>query len=222
MEFNNEKEARNEIIRVIRIVAAQGLIRSSDGNISIRLDDDYFLVTPSGLYKAALKAADLIIVDWQNKVVKGRPGLQPTSEMLMHLEAHRQRKDIRAVLHAHPPYATALTIAGKAFPLDIIPEVPIALGAVLVAKYATPGTLALAASIRKPIMQSNAILLSHHGSLTVGRTLEEALIALERVEHTAHSYFIAKSFGKVIPIPVDEMERLQKIGKRMRGEEVTT
>jgi L-fuculose-phosphate aldolase len=134
MEFNNEKEARNEIIRVIRIVAGQGLIRSSDGNISIRMDDNHFLVTPSGLYKAALKAADLIIVDWQNKVVKGRPGLLPTSEMLMHLEAHRQRKDIRAVLHAHPPYATALTIAGQAFPMDIIPEVPIALGAVPVAE----------------------------------------------------------------------------------------
>jgi L-fuculose-phosphate aldolase len=216
MEFNNEKEARNEIIRVIGIVSGQGLIRSSDGNISIRLDDDYFLVTPSGLYKAALKAADLIIVDWQNKVVKGRPGLLPTSEMLMHLEAHRQRNDIRAVLHAHPPYATALTIAGKAFPLDIIPEVPIALGAVPVAEYATPGTPALAASIREPIMKSNAVLLSHHGSLTVGRTLEEALIALERVEHTAHTYFIAKSFGKVIPIPMDEMERLQEIGRHAR------
>jgi ribulose-5-phosphate 4-epimerase/fuculose-1-phosphate aldolase len=98
------------------------------------------------------------------------------------------------------------------------PEVPIALGAVPVAEYATPGTPALAASIRKPILQSNAILLSHHGSLTVGRSLEEALIALERLEHTAHSYFIAKSFGKVIPIPPDEMERLQTIGRRLRSE----
>jgi L-fuculose-phosphate aldolase len=219
MEFKNEKEARNEIIRVMRIVAGQGLIRSSDGNISVRLDEDHFLVTPSGLYKMTLKAADLIIVDWQNKVVKGRPGLRPTSEILMHLEAYRQRKNIHAALHAHPPYATALTIAGEAFPSDIIPEVPIALGAVPIAEYATPGTPALAASIRKPIMQSDAVLLSHHGSLTVGRTLEEALIALERVEHTARSYFIAKSFGKVVPLPAEEMERLQEIGRRNRKEQ---
>jgi L-fuculose-phosphate aldolase len=217
MEFNGEKQARSEIIRVMRIVTGQGLVRSSDGNISIRLDEDHFLVTPSGVYKMTMQAADLIIVDWQNKVVKGRPGLQPTSEILMHLEAYRQRKDIRAALHAHPPYATALTIAGEVFPLDIIPEVPIALGIVPIAEYATPGTPALAASIREPIMRSNAILLSHHGSLTVGHTLEEALIALERVEHTARSYFIAKSFGKVVPIPPDEMERLQEIGRRVRG-----
>jgi len=218
MEFNNEKAARNEIIRVMRIVAGQGLIRSNDGNISIRLDDDHFLVTPSGMYKMTLKAADLIIVDWQNKVVKSRPGLQPTSEILMHLEAYRQRPDIRAALHAHPPYATALTIAGEAFPLNIIPEAAIALGTVPIAEYATQGTPALAASIREPIMQSNAILLSHHGSLTVGSILEEALIALERVEHIARTYFIAKSFGKIVPIPPDEMERLHAIGRRFRGD----
>jgi L-fuculose-phosphate aldolase len=218
MEFSNEKEARNEIIRVMRIVTGQGMIRSNDGNISIRLDDEHFLVTPSGLYKMALKAADLIVVNWQNEVVKGRSGLRPTSEMLMHLEAYRQRKDIRAALHAHPPYATALTIAGEAFPMNIIPEAAIALGAVPIAEYATQGTPAMAASIHEPILRSNAVLLSHHGSLTVGRTLEEALIALERVEHTAYTFFIAKSFGKVIPIPANEMERLHEIGKRFRGD----
>jgi L-fuculose-phosphate aldolase len=218
MEFTNEKAARNEIIRVMQIVCSQGMIRSSDGNISIRLDENHFLVTPSGLYKMALKASDLIIVDWQNEVVKGSVGLKPTSEMLMHLEAYRQRKDIHAALHAHPPYATALTIAGEEFPLNIIPEAAVALGCVPIAEYATMGTPAMAASIRKPIMQSNAILLSHHGSLTVGTTLEEALIALERMEHTAHTYFIAKSYGKIVPIPADEMERLHAIGRRVRGE----
>jgi L-fuculose-phosphate aldolase len=218
MEFNNEENARNEIIRVMRIVAGQGLVRSSDGNISIRLDENHFMVTPSGLYKMAMEPGDLIIVDWQNQVVKGPPGLRPTSELLMHLEAYRQRKDISAALHAHPMYATSLTIAGEPFPLDIIPEVSIGLGCVPIADYATPGTPEMAASIRGPISQSNAILLSHHGSLTVGHTLEEALIALERIEHTARSYFTAKSFGKIVPLPADEMERLQAIGRQVRGE----
>jgi L-fuculose-phosphate aldolase len=218
MEYIDEGRARTEIIRITRIIAGQGLIRSSDGNISVRLDEDRFLVTPSGLYKMTMETDDLIVVNWQNEMVKGPSGLHPTSEILMHLEAYRQRKDIRAALHAHPPYATALTIAGEVFPLDIIPEVPIALGDVPVAEYATPGTPAMAASIRQPISGSNAILLSHHGSLTVGRTLEEALIALERVEHTARTYFIARSFGKVVPLPEDEMQRLQEIGRRVRGE----
>jgi L-fuculose-phosphate aldolase len=218
MEIINEEIARSEIIRVMRIVTSQGLVRSSDGNISIRLDENHFLVTPSGLYKMTMEPGDLIIVDWQNQVVKGQPGLRPTSELLMHLEAYSLRNDIRAVLHAHPMYATSLTIAGKPFPLNIIPEVPIGLGCVPIADYATPGTAEMAASIRGPISQSNAILLSHHGSLTVGRTLEEALIALERMEHTAHSFYIARSFGKIVPLPADEMERLQNIGRQVRGE----
>jgi L-fuculose-phosphate aldolase len=216
-EFISEKQARKEVIRVMRIVTAQGLVSSSDGNISIRLGEDQFLLTPSGLYKAALQEDDLIVVNWQNEVVKGRAGLRPTSETMMHLEAYRQRGDIRAVLHAHPLYATSLTIAGLEFPLNIIPEVPIALGTVPVAEYATTGTSAMADSIREPIKLSNAILLSHHGSLTVGKTLEEALIALERMEHAAHTYFITRTFGKVIPIPEDEMERLQEIGHRVRS-----
>jgi len=101
-EFISEKQARKEVIRVMRIVTAQGLVSSSDGNISIRLGEDQFLLTPSGLYKAALQEDDLIVVNWQNEVVKGRAGLHPTSETMMHLEAYRQMEDIRAVLHAHP------------------------------------------------------------------------------------------------------------------------
>lgn len=215
--FMSEIEARKEIVRVIRIVASQGLVRSSDGNISIRLDSDHFLVTPSGLYKMALEPDDLLIVDGHNRVVQGRPGLKPTSELLMHLEAFRQRADIGAALHAHPLYATALTVAGETFPLDILPEVPIALGSVPIAAYATPGTPAMAASIRDPISRSNAVLLSHHGSLTVGRSLADALIALERLEHAAHTYYIARALGKIVHLPSDEMENLQAIGRHVRG-----
>jgi len=218
MKFKGEKLARAEIIRVMRIVTDQGMVRSNDGNFSIRLDEDHFLMTPSGVYKMTMEPEDLIIVDWQSQVVKGQAGLKPTSECLMHLEAYRQRKDISAVLHAHPVYATALTIAGEPFPMDIIPEAAIGLGSVPVAEYATPGTQALADSIRGPITQSKAILLSHHGSLTVGATLEEALIALERMEHAAHSYFVARSFGKVVRLPADEVQRLQVIGRPLRGE----
>jgi L-fuculose-phosphate aldolase len=218
MEFNDENNARSEIIRVMRIITGQGLVRSSDGNISVRLDKNHFLVTPSGLYKITMEPEDLLIVNWQNQVIKGRPGLKPTTELLMHLEAFHLRPDIGATLHAHPLYATALTIVGQDFPLDIIPEVPIALGCVPIAEYATPGTQAMAVSIRESISQSNAILLSHHGSLTVGKNLEEALIALERMEHTAHLYFIAQTFGKIIPIPDGEMKLLQAIGRRVRGE----
>jgi L-fuculose-phosphate aldolase len=214
---NDTQQLRREIIRVVRIVTDQGLACSSDGNISVRLGEDRFLITPSGLHKMSMGKEDLVVVDGKGQTIESKPGLSPTSEVLMHLEAYRERPDILAVLHAHPPCATALTIAGLPFPMDLIPETLIGLGSVPVAPYATPGTEALAHSIRGLLADTNSILLSHHGSLTVGRTLEEALIALERMEHTAHTYFLAKAAGGIQPLPADEMARLQEIGRKWRG-----
>lgn len=122
-----------EIIRIVRIVSDQALIRSSDGNISVRWQANRFIVTPSGLHKVDLMPRDLVVVDAAGRVLSGRPGLAPTSEVMMHLEAYRLRPDVRAVIHAHPPSATALAIAGIEFPMDIIPEALIGLGKVPVA-----------------------------------------------------------------------------------------
>ena len=213
----NEYYLRQEIIRVTRIVANQGLIRSSDGNISVRLAADRFLVTPSGLYKMSMEPDDPILVDATGKMIEGKPGLKATSEVGMHLEVYRQRPDVNAVLHAHPPYATALTIAGIPFPTDLLPEVLIALGEVPTASYATPGTPALAESINALITEHDAVMLSNHGSITVGQTLEEALIALERLEHAAYTYHLACALGELNPIPDVELTHLREIGNRIRA-----
>ena len=217
MPKENEFKLRQEIIQVTRIVAEQGLIRSSDGNTSVRLDDERFLITPSGLYKMTMEPDDLIIIDWKGQMVKGRPGLHPTSETQMHLEAYRQRPDVNAVLHAHPSYATALTIAEIPFPVNLIPEVLLTLGDVPTASYATPGTEELALSISDLIREHDGVLLSHHGSLTVGKTLEEALIALERIEHTARTFFLARALGAMNFLPSDEVAKLRQIGQMLRG-----
>ncbi len=217
MTVISEYQLRQEIIRVTRIVANQGLIRSSDGNLSVRLDESRFLMTPSGLYKMSMEPDDPIVVDEQGEVLIGKPGLKPTSEINMHLEAFRQRPDINAVLHAHPPYATALTIAGVPFPTDYLPEVLIALGDVPVAKYGTPGTPDLAKSIREFVKDHDAVILSHHGSITVGKTLEEALVALERLEHAAYTYYLAHNLGNPVPLPDEELSHLRDIGNRIRN-----
>jgi len=208
-----EQRFRKEIIDTNRVCVDSGLIRSSDGNISIRLDDDRLLVTPSGLYKRRLKSKQLLIVNHQGEIIKGKGSLKPSSELLMHLEAYRQREDIGAVLHAHPPYSTALTIAGIPFPTDIVPEVLVLLGEVPSAHYATPGTQDLALSIRDLIKSHNAILLSNHGSLTVGKNLEEALLALERMELAAQLYYLAHNLGKIIALPTEEVQRLKELRK---------
>lgn len=205
------REFRKEIVYTNRVCVENGLIRSSDGNISIRLDGDRFLVTPSGLYKRRLEPKQLLIVNREGAVIKGKGTVKPSSELLMHLEAYRQREDIGAVLHAHPPYSTALTIAGIPFPTNIVPEVLGLLGEVPIVSYAIPGTQDLALSISDPIKNHNAVLLSNHGSLTVGETLEEALINLERMELAAQLYYLARNLGEVIPLSEAEINRLKAI-----------
>jgi L-fuculose-phosphate aldolase len=170
---------------VNHILAERGLIRSSDGNISVRLNRNFLLITPGGVYKSAMSPEDLLVIDMDGKMEAAKTGLKPTFEKLMHLEVYRQRPDINAVIHTHPPFSTALTITGKPFSVEYIPEVLIALGNVTTADYATPGTQAMADSIHDLILSHDSILLSHHGSLTVGHSLEKALIAIERMEHAA-------------------------------------
>jgi len=208
---------RKEIVYTNRVCVESGLIRSSDGNISIRLDDERILITPSGMHKKRMKAKNLVIVDQKGQLIEGKGNLRPSSEIQMHLEAYRQRPDISAVLHAHPPYSTALTIAGIPFPTDIVPEVLALLGDVPAAPYATPGTQDLALSISDLIKTHNAILLSNHGSLTVGKTLEEALLSLERMELAAQLYYLAYNLGKVITLPEAEIQRLKAIGEEIRS-----
>ena len=212
-----ERKFRKQIVYTNRVCVENGLIRSSDGNISIRLDADRFLITPSGLYKRRLKRKQILIVDGKGQLIRGKGPLKPSSELLMHLEAYRQREDIGAVLHAHPPYSTALTIAGIPFPENIVPEVVALLGEVATAPYAIPGTQDLARSISDPIKTHDAVLLSNHGSLTVGKTLELALIALERMEFAAQLYYLAYNLGKVIPLPEEAIESLRKVIEQNRS-----
>ncbi|MBN1259914.1 MAG: class II aldolase/adducin family protein [Anaerolineae bacterium] len=212
-----ENDLREQIVSVARVCAEKNLLTSSDGNISVRLEDDRFLITPSGVYKMWLRPGDLIIVDASGALIAGPPGLHPTSETRMHMEVYRQRDDVSAVLHAHPPHAVALTIAGIPFPVDLIPEVLLALGDVPTARYATPGTEDLAASIGEMIREHDAVLLSHHGSLTAGKTLVQALIALERLEAAARAYWLANALGALYPLPPDEVARLREIGIRLRS-----
>lgn len=218
--YRNEYQLRQEIIWVTRIVTEQGLVRSSDGNISVRIDDNRFLMTPRGLYKMAMETEDPIVVDWEGNVLKGKGGYLPTTEMRMHLEIYRQRPDVNAVLHAHPPHCVALTIASLGFPTEMMPEIMSTIGDVPTVRYAPPGSEELVLQMRASIKEHDALLLSHHGSITVGKTVEEALIILERLEHMARIYSIALRLGEPRPLPEEEIVRLRAIARKNRGQRI--
>jgi L-fuculose-phosphate aldolase len=126
----------------------------------------------------------------------------------MHLEVYRQRQDVQAVIHAHPPLAVAFSIAGMSLARCILPEVIVALGGIPTTEYATPSTEEVPESIRSAIRDYDAVVLAHHGSLTVGKDLWEAYMRLEKVEHTAHITLAAHQLGRVETLSPDDVEKL--------------
>ncbi len=205
-----EHELRAEMIRVGRLVWERGYVAATDGNLSARLGPDRLLVTASGVSKGFLSDEDLVVIGVDGELVpsyRGR-GRQPSSEISMHLEVYRQRPDVHAVVHAHPPLATAFSIAGVSLARCVIPEVIVTLGGIPTAEYATPGTTEVPASIRRAIQDYDAIVLAHHGSLTVGDTLWEAYLRLEKVEHTAEITLAAQQLGQVHTLSPQAVEKL--------------
>jgi L-fuculose-phosphate aldolase len=155
-----------------------------------------------------MEPEDVLLLEMDGSEVSPVPGRRPSSETPMHVEAYRQRPEMRAVIHAHPSYATALTVAGLDFPNDVLPEVLLGLGEVACAPYSTPSSEQDAEAIRLLIREHDAIMLCQHGSLTVGRNLEEALLKLERVESVAEVFWKAQLLGNVKRLPPEARQQL--------------
>ena len=207
-----ESDAREEMIRICRLVWERGFVAATDGNVSVRLQADRLLTTPSGMSKGLLTGDDLLVTDLDGVPVDSeqtRRGLRPSSEIRMHCAAYRLRPDICAVVHAHPPIATACTVAGVSLTEAVLPEVAVNLGGIPTTEYARPSSAQGAEVIRDWIVGYDALLLDHHGTLTVGRTLLEAYLRLEKV------VFAARQLGAVRPLPRGEAEEL--LGMHRRG-----
>jgi L-fuculose-phosphate aldolase len=207
-----EHELRQEMVRVGRLMWERGYVVATDGNLSARLAADRLLVTASGYSKGFLAADDLVIIDLEGGLLpshRGR-GKKPSSEILMHLEVYRQRTDVEAVIHAHPPMATAFSIAGVSLARCVVPEVIVTMGSIPTAQYATPGTAEVPDSIRQAIRDYDALIMAHHGSLTVGNSLWEAYMRLERVEHTAQITLAAQQLGRVRTLSPEAVAKLEE------------
>lgn len=208
-----ERALREEFVRIGQLMHAKGYVTATDGNISARLDADRFLVTPSGLSKGFMTPDQMVVIDWQAKLAdSSRYGaardLKPSSEILLHLEAYRQRPEIKAVVHAHPPVAVALSIAGIAIAPCVLPEVIVTLGAIPTTEYATPASPEGATVVRDLIRNHDAIMLQRHGSVTVGGTPFDAYLKLEKLEHAADITFKLIQLGRQLPFPPGAVDKL--------------
>ncbi len=210
----SEGELRLAILECGQVCYARHLMTSNDGNISVRLAEGRVLITPAGISKGRMQVDDLLVIDLEGEPVSSKAASRPSTETPMHLEVYRQRADVRAVIHAHPVFATALTVAGFDFPADMLPEVMLTLGDVPVSAYAAPSSREDAQAIRPLIGAHDAILLRQHGSLTVGKDLEQALIHLERIEHVAEVFWRAQTLGHVERIPPAAREKLLAVRRK--------
>lgn len=201
-----EKEYRQNIVEVGRMVYAKGWVAANDGNISIRLDQNRILATPTGVSKGMMQPDDLIICDLNGDKIEG--WRERTSEIAMHTTVYKLRPDVRAVVHAHPPVSTGFAVAGKALNLAILPEVVIGLGCVPLAEYGLPGTPALTDGMLPYIPKYDALLMANHGAVCYGEDVFKAYFKMETLEHVARITLVAEMLGGPKLLPRAEVEKL--------------
>jgi len=201
-----EQEHRDDLLRVCRRIYEKGWVAMNDGNVSIRLDENRILCTPTAVSKGMVCADDLIVCDMAGDKVAGHK--ERTSEIAMHTTIYRLRPDVRSVVHAHPPVATGFAAAGRALDKALLPEVIIQLGAVPLAAYGLPGTPALSDGMLPFIPQYDALLLENHGCTTYGSDVWQAFFRMEMVEHFARITFVAEMLGGARALPREEVEKL--------------
>jgi len=209
---------RREIVTVCRRLYDRGLIAGQDGNVSVRLPGARVLVTPAGMSKVDVGPNDLVEmrlgeVD-SSHGSRGRGGPRASSEVLMHLRIYERRPEVNAVVHAHPPTATAFAVAGEGFMDCVLPEVIFQLGQVPLLAYATPGSTGLADSFEPYVATHDAFLLANHGATTIGRSLLLAHQRMESLEHAARIIFAARQLGRVNALNGEQVADLMAARQR--------
>ncbi len=207
-----EDALRADIIEVGRRLYARAYVASNDGNISVRLEGDRILTTPTGVSKGFMTTDMMVITDMTGAKLSG--DRNASSELLMHLEVYRNRPDVKAVVHAHPPVATGFAVAG--IPLDraVLVEVVAALGSIPIADYGTPSTQELPDAVRKYIKAHDGLLLANHGALTVADELFAAYYKMETIEHFARISLVARLLGRERVLSREEVQRLESLRGR--------
>ena len=207
-----EQQFRDDIIRVGRLMFDKGWIAANDGNITIRLEENLVLATPTGISKGMMSPEDLILCDLDGNKIAGER--ERTSEMAMHLTIYQLRPDIRGIVHAHPPVATGFATAGRALNLGLLPEIVIRLGSVPLCDYGLPGTPALTEGMLPYIPKYEALLMANHGVVSYGVDVFDAYFKMESVEHFARIALVAELLGGPKVLPRADIQKLFDSRKR--------
>lgn len=204
--LKTEEEHRRDICTVGRWIHQRGFVAATDGNISVRLDPQRILTSPTAVSKGMMAADDLVITDMSGRKLSGRRN--PSSELAMHLLIYRRRPEVNAVVHAHPPTATGYAAAGIPLNKALVSEVVLALGCIPVARYGTPGTPELTDALEPLVPHFDAILMANHGVVTYGGDLLTAFFRMETTEHFARVALVTELLGKQVLLSGEDVEKL--------------
>ena len=206
--FQTQAALSRDLVQLGRRLHRLGFPPGTSGHLSVRLDAARLLATPTGMSKYMLKCADMVIVDLGGKQLSGTRRV--TSEMSMHLAVYQERPDVGAVIHSHPPIATAFACAGKALDEMMCQAAVMTLGAVPLAPYATTGTSEVAASLMPFLRGHEAILLANHGVVSYGPTLLNAFQKMETIEHLAQIRLVAHQLNSANTLTAKQVDELHQ------------
>ena len=209
----NEYEIKKQICDIGKRIYDRNMVAANDGNISVKLNDNEFLCTPTGVSKGFMTPEFICKVDAKGNVLQANGNFRPSSEIKMHMRVYEKRPDVGAVVHAHPNFATAFAIAGIPLTQPIMPEAVIALGCVPIAEYGTPSTMEIPDNVEKYLPYYDAVLLESHGALTWSTDLLAAYMKMESVEFYAELLYKSKMLGGPKELSKDQVKRLYEIRK---------
>jgi L-fuculose-phosphate aldolase len=211
----DEHFIRQQICDIGRRVWDRGMIAANDGNLTVKINENEILCTPTGVSKGFMTPDMICKVDLGGNVLKSDGIYRPSSEIKVHLKVYKRRPDVNAVVHAHPKYATAYAIVGRPLTKQIIPEATLSFGEVPVAKYALPSSAELADSIEPFLDTHDVVLLQNHGALCWGEDLIAAYFKMESLEFYAELCFITEVLGGAKELPNSEVEQLLDLRRRI-------
>lgn len=213
--MKSELDIKKEMCEIGKRVYDRGMVASNDGNFSVKLNDNEYLCTPTGVSKGFMTPEYICKVDAKGNILKANEGFRPSSEIKMHMRIYEKRPDVKAVVHAHPMYATTFAIAGKPLMEPIMPEAVIFLGGVPLAKYGTPSTMEIPDAVEEFLEDYDAVLLENHGALTYSDSLLNAYHKMESVEFYARLMYQAMAIGGPQILSDERVEQLYEIRRNM-------
>lgn len=193
--MQNEYQVKEQICEIGRRIDARGLVAANDGNISVKVNDNEILCTPTGVLKGTMTPDMICKMDLDGHTLEAPNGYKPSSEMKMHIRVYQRRADVGAVVHAHPPYATTFAVVGQPLTQPVLAEAVVSMGCVPVADYGTPSTEEIPDAVEKYLPYFDAMLLEYHGALAYGKDLMTAYMKMESVEFYARTLYQIKTLG---------------------------